>query len=113
MQVHSKPSNRFTYTLFIAGYHRKSINNISQGIAQLLWQLCDSDEKFKQRCEEYKDYLIASDYHPVLVDKQFQKVEMVFRHNSRKKNTKIKEVSKVKFITNFLFWKSWKYWKSS
>ena len=47
--------------------------------------------------------MIARDYLPGLVDKQFQKVEMVFRHNSRKKITKIKEVSKVKFVTNFLF----------
>ena len=41
------------------------------------------------------------DYHPGLVYKQFQKVEMTSRHNARKKNTKRKDVSKVKFITTF------------
>ena len=39
-----------------------------------------SDEKFKHRSEEYKNYLIARDYHPGLVDKQFQKVEMRSRY---------------------------------
>ena len=47
------------------------------------------------------NYLIARDYHPGLVDKQFQKVEMTSRHNARKKNTNRKEVSKVKCITTF------------
>ena len=46
-------------------------------------------------------YLIARDYHPGLVDKQFQKVEVTSRHNARKKNTKRKERSKVKCIETF------------
>ena len=41
------------------------------------------------------------DYHPELVDKQFQNVERRSRHNGRKRNTKRIEVSKVKFITTF------------
>ena len=45
--------------------------------------------------------MIARDYHLGLVDKQFRKVEMTSRDNARKKNTKRKEVSKVKFITTF------------
>ena len=70
-------------------------------IALRLRRICDSDEKFKHRSEEYKNYLIARDYHPGLVYKQFQKVERKSRHNARKRNTKRKEVSKVKFITTF------------
>ena len=58
-------------------------------------------KNFKQRSDEYQSYLIARDHHPGLVDKQFQKVQMTSRHNARKKNTKIKEVSKVNFITTF------------
>ena len=46
---------------------RKSINNIPHGIALRLRLICDSDEKFKHRSEEYKNYLIARDYHPGLV----------------------------------------------
>ena len=45
------------------------------------------------------NYLIARDYHPGLVGKQFQKFEMMSRHNARKKNAKSKDRSKVKFIT--------------
>ena len=45
--------------------------------------------------------MIARDYYPGLVEKQFEKVEMTSRHNARKKNTKRKEGSKVKFITTF------------
>ena len=45
--------------------------------------------------------MIARDYHPGLVDKKFQKVEMTFRHNARKKNRKRKEVSMDKFKTTF------------
>ena len=101
VDVHSKPTNSFTYVLPTTCYPRKSINNIPHGIALRLRRICDSDEKFKQRSEEYKNYLIARDYHPGLVDKQFRKVEMTSRHNARKKNTKRREVSKVKFITTF------------
>ena len=99
--VHSKPTNSFTYVLPTTCYPRKSINNIPHGIALLLRRICDSDEKFKLRSEEYKNYLIVRDYYPGLVDKQFQKIEMTSRHNARKRNTKRKEVTKVKFITTF------------
>ena len=44
---------------------------------------------------------MTKDYHPRLVDKQFQKVEKTSRQNDKKKNTKRKEVNKVKFITTF------------
>ena len=43
--------------------------------------------------------MIARDYHPRLVDKKFNKVERKSRHNARKRNTKRKGMSKVKFIT--------------
>ena len=85
VDLHSKPTNSFTYVLPTTCYPRKSINNIPHGIALRLKRICDSDEKFKHRSEEYKNYSIARDYHPGLVDKQFQKVEMIARHNARKK----------------------------
>ena len=56
-------------------------------------------KKFKHWSEEYKNYLIARDHHPGLVDKQSQKAEMTSRHNTRKENTKRKGMSKVKSIT--------------
>ena len=94
-----KPINSFTYVLPTTCYPRKSINNIVHSIALRLRRICNLDEKFKHRSEEYKNYLIARDYHLGLVDKKFQKVEMTSRHISRKKNTKRKDVSRVKSIT--------------
>ena len=45
--------------------------------------------------------MLARDYHPGLVDKQFQNVEMTSKDNARKKSTKREEVSMVKLITTF------------
>ena len=90
VDVHSKPTNCFSYVLPTTCYPRKSINNIPHGIALRLRRICDSDEKFKHRSEEFKNYLIVRDYHPELVDTQFRKVEMTSRHNARKKNKKEK-----------------------
>ena len=101
VDVHSKSTNSFTYVLPTICDPRKSINNIPHGTAVRLRRICDSDEKFTHWSEESKNYLIARDYHPGLVDMQFQKVEVTSRHNARKKNTKRREVSKVKFITTF------------
>ena len=101
MDVHSKPTNSFTYALPTTCYPRKTINNIPHGIALPIRWICDSDEKFKHRSGECKNYLIGRDYHPGLVDKQSQNVERVSRHNTRRRNTKRIEMSKVKFITTF------------
>ena len=75
MDVDSKSTNSFTFVLPTTCYPRKSINNISHGIALRLRRICDSDEKFKHRREEYKNYLIARGYHPGLVGKDYQKIE--------------------------------------
>ena len=73
---HSKSNNHFMYTLPTICYPRKGINKIPHGIALRLRRICNSDEKFKHRSEEYNNYLIARDYHLGLVEKQFRKVEM-------------------------------------
>ena len=86
--VHSKPVNSFTHALSTTCYPKKSISNVPHGIALRCRQICDSDKKFKHPSEEYKNYLIARDYHPELVDEQFQKVERTSKHNARKRNTK-------------------------
>ena len=79
---------------------RKSINNIPYGIAVRCRQICDSDEKVEHQSEGYKNCLVARDYHPGLLEKQFHKVKITSRHNVKKKYTK-KEVSKVTFIAIF------------
>ena len=94
--VHS--FNSFTYVLPTTCYPRKSMNNIPHGIALRLRRNCDSDEKVKHQSEKYKNYLIARDFHPGLVDKQIQKVERMSRHNARKRNTKRKEVRRLNLL---------------
>ena len=47
-----------------------------------------------------RNYLIARDYHPWLVDQQFQKVEMTSRQNARKKNTKRKRWGRLNLTFN-------------
>ena len=75
VDVHSKPTNSFTYALPTTCYPRKSISNIPHGIALRFRQICDSDEKCKHWSEEYKNYLIAKDHHPGLVTNRFKKLK--------------------------------------
>ena len=45
--------------------------------------MCDSDEKFDIRSPEYQNYLIARDYNPTLVKKQFHSVRNMSRSDAR------------------------------
>ena len=75
VDVHSKPTNSFTYVLLTTYYPRKSINNIPYSAALRLRRICDSDEKFKHRSEEYKNSLIGRDYHSRLETKNSRKLK--------------------------------------
>ena len=39
-----------------------------------IYSICDSDEKFTVRSNEYKNYLIAKDYKPKIVEKHFSEI---------------------------------------
>ena len=70
MDVCCKPINSFNSTHYLLhSIPPKIINNIPHGTALGLRQICDSDGKFKHQREEYKNYLIARDYHLGLRDK--------------------------------------------
>ena len=45
-------------------------------------------EKFESSANEYKKYLIAQEYKPLLVDKQFQEVSKITRAEARVKRPK-------------------------
>lgn len=79
----------------------QNIQNVPHGIALRFRQNYETDEKFNNWSKEYKTYLIARDYNPGLADKQFENVKMMSKNNARTKNTKNKEMNKVKFITTF------------
>ena len=84
-------------------YPRKNLNNISRGTALRLRSICDTDEKFNSRPIKYKNYLIAIDYKPSIVNKYFSHVSTLSRQQARQKSTKRKiQVSKnVKFVMKY------------
>ena len=94
-------TNSFTYVKPSSCYPRKNINNAPRGIALRLRWICDTDEKFESRANEYKQYLLARDYKPSLVDKQFQEVSKITRTEARAKRPKNNQVSKIKFLTTY------------
>ena len=67
VDVFSKLTNSFTYVLPCTCYPNRKIKNVTEGIALRLRRICDSDEKYDQRSEEYQMYLKARDYQPVSV----------------------------------------------
>ena len=99
VDVYSKPTNSFTYVLPSTCYPMKNINKVPQGIALRLRRICDTTEKYESRADEYKNYLLARDYKPSLVDKQFEKISQISREDARKSKAKSNQVSKIKYVT--------------
>ena len=62
VDVFPKSTNSFTYALPSTCYPNRNIKNVLKGIALRLRRICDSDEKYDERSEEYQKYLIARDY---------------------------------------------------
>ena len=77
----------------------KNINKVPQGIALRLRRICDTTEKYESRADEYKNYLLARDCKPSLVDEQFKKISKISREDARKSKPKTNQVSKIKFVT--------------
>ena len=77
-----KPTNSFTYVLPSTCYPKKNINNVPKGIALRLRRICDTDEKFDIRSSEYQNYLIARDYRPTLVKRQFHTIKNISRREA-------------------------------
>ena len=103
VDVYSKPTNSFTYVDPKTCYPSRDINKIPEGIALSLRRICDSDEKYGKRSNEYQNYLIARNYSASLVVKQFQKVSQISRDNARKSHSKFLGTDSVKFVTYNLF----------
>ena len=69
VDVFSKTTNSFTYVFSSTCFPKSSIEKIPKGVALRLRRICDSDEKFNKRSEEYQNYFIARDYKPNKVKK--------------------------------------------
>ena len=88
VDVFSKTTDSFTYVLPSTCFPKSSIENIPKGVALRLRRICDSDEKFNKRSEEYQNYFIARDYKPNKMKKQFSAIKRLSRTEARKPKTK-------------------------
>ena len=82
-------------------YRMKNIKKVPQGIALRPQRICDRTKKYKSRADEYKNYLLASDYKPFLVDKQFKKIGQISKEDARKSKPKTDQVRNIKFVTEY------------
>ena len=82
-------------------YPMKNINKVPQGIALILRRIFHTTEKHKSCRDEYKNYLLARDYKPPLVDEQFKKIGQTSREDATKNKPKTNQVSKIKFVTKY------------
>ena len=70
-----------------ACYPKQSLNNIPRGVALRLARICDTDEKLNSRSIEYKNYFIARDFKPFIVNKLFAHDSTLSRQQARQKST--------------------------
>ena len=89
VDVFAKPTNSFTYVLPSTCYPKKNINNVPKCIASRLKRICNTDEKYDIRSSEYQNYLIARDYKPALVKRQFRAFKNISRHEARQVTSKV------------------------
>ena len=84
VDVLTKPTNSFTYVSSSTCYPNRNIKNVPNGIAVRLRRICDSDEKYDERSEGYQKYLIARDYQPGSLERQFEEVKKLSRSETRR-----------------------------
>ena len=90
VDVYAKETNSFTYVMPSTCYPNKNINNVPYGVALRLRRICDTEEKFDTRSNEYSNYLIARDYKPSVVDKHFSEVKQITNNKSQARKPKPK-----------------------
>ena len=88
VDVFSKPTNSFTYVLPSTCHPNRNIRNVPKGIDLRLRRICDSDEKYDERSEEYQKYLIARDYQSGSVKRRLEQVKKLSRSEARKHKVK-------------------------
>ena len=84
VNVFAKDIDSFTYDLSSTCFPKNNIENIPKGVALQLRRICDSDEKFEKHTAEYQNYLIAKNYNPGKVKKQFSDIKKLTREKTRK-----------------------------
>ena len=71
----------FTHFLPSKCFPKNNNENTPKGVALHLRRICDSYEKFEKHSAEYQNYLIARDYKPGKVKKQFSDIKKLIREN--------------------------------
>ena len=64
-------------------YHLLVILRKTSIMSLRLRTICDTDEKFDIRSSEYQNHLIARDYKPSLVKRQFHAIKSISRREAR------------------------------
>ena len=82
--IFAKATNSFTYVLSSTCFPKNSNENVPKGVALQLRRICDSDDKFEERSVQYQKYLVARDYKPSKVKKQFSDVRNISREEARR-----------------------------
>ena len=83
VEIFAKATNSFTYVLRSTCFPKNNIENVPKGIALRLTKICDSDDKFEERSVQHHKYLVARDYKPSKVKKQFSIVRNISREEAR------------------------------
>ena len=97
--VLSKSTNSFIYIMPSTCYPSNNINNVPGGI--VLRRICDSDEKFTVRNNEYKNYLIARQCKPKVVEKHFNPISKLSRAEARQIKPKQQANDRILFATTY------------
>ena len=84
VDVFTKETYSSTYVLHSTCFPKNNVENIPKDVALRLRKICDSDKKFEKRSAEYENYLIARDYKPGKVKKQFLDIKKLTKAKARK-----------------------------
>ena len=101
VEIFSKATKSFTYVLPSTCFPKTNIENIPKGVALRLRRIYDSDNKFEKRSAEYQKYLIAKDYKPTKVKKQFSDVRNISREETRRPKIKSNFSTTCNLITQY------------
>ena len=82
-------------------YPNRNIKNVPKGIALRLRRICDSDERYDERSEEYQKYVIARDSQPGSVKRQFEEFKKLSRSEARRPKVKSNQMRKLNFFTTY------------
>ena len=69
--------------------------------APVLRRICDSDDKFEERSVHYQKYLVARDYKPSKVKKQFSDVRNISRKETRRPKNSNNFLALCKLTTQY------------